>query len=247
MVRKNNDIALDATLRAAAPYQKWRDKGDLAVRIMTSDIREKIRERKMRSLFIFIVDSSGSMGAQLMSTTKGAILNFLLEAYQKRDRVSLVAFRGKGSELILPPTSSVEIAKRKLEGLPTGGQTSLTAGLLQGYQVARMQKNRDKGIKPVIVLITDGRANVSADPGHPVYRPNSPRAVGEVFAVAEKIGAQIWLESMVIDTEKKNPGAFDFAKDIAEHLRASYISIDNINSETVLNAIHSTQRSEWQK
>ena len=106
MSRVSNDIAIDATLRAAAPYQTLRQKGQMTIKIETQDFRYKIRERKTNTLLIFIVDASGSMGARLMTETKSAIMYLLMEAYQKRDRVCMIAFKDERAELLLPPTDN---------------------------------------------------------------------------------------------------------------------------------------------
>ena len=112
---------------------------------------------------VFVVDASGSIGHKLMSETKGAILHFLHDAYVKRDKVCLIAFRDNNAEVLLTPTSSIDLARKKLEGLPTGGKTPLCAGMLEGYNVIRSSLISNKGILPLLVLITDGRANVAVD------------------------------------------------------------------------------------
>jgi len=123
---KTSDIAFDATFRAAAPHQLNREKNGVAIAIRQPDIREKVRERKIGNTILFVVDASGSMGAQQrMTAAKGAILSLLIDAYQKRDRVGLIAFKGDSAELILPPTSSVELARKYLQNMPTGGKTPL--------------------------------------------------------------------------------------------------------------------------
>ena len=116
MQRKNNDFALDATIRAAAPYQKYRDKKNLAISIENEDIREKVRQKKVSNLIVFVVDASGSMGAnQRMIETKGAILSLLKDSYVKRDKIALVSFRKDKGEVVLPPTTSVERGYKLLE------------------------------------------------------------------------------------------------------------------------------------
>jgi len=159
---KTDDIAFDATLRAAAPYQRQRKNGRAAVAIEPQDIRQKVREKKIGNTIMFVVDSSGSMGVnRRMVETKTAILSLLVDAYQKRDRVGLVSFKQDKAEVLLYPTSSVELAKKQLEELPTGGKTPLSKGLLKGYEVLRNELNKDKKIKPLLVIISDGKANVS--------------------------------------------------------------------------------------
>jgi len=158
---KTSDIAFDATFRAAAPHQLNREKNGVAIAIRQPDIREKVRERKIGNTILFVVDASGSMGAQQrMTAAKGAILSLLIDAYQKRDRVGLIAFKGDSAELILPPTSSVELARKYLQNMPTGGKTPLPHGLMKGYEVIQSELRRDPDAYPFFILISDGRANV---------------------------------------------------------------------------------------
>lgn len=127
---KIKDLAFDATLRASAPYQKLRKKGDFSVVLEKSDFREKVRFRKKGTTILFLVDSSSSMGVgKCMTAVKGAIFSLLMDAYQKRDSVGLMAFFGDSSELLLPPTRSLDLAYNKLRQLPTGGKTPLAEGL----------------------------------------------------------------------------------------------------------------------
>ena len=168
------DLALDATLRAAAPHQQRR-KGSVpdaagaetpAVIIEPWDVREKVRETKTGSLILFIVDASGSMGAQRrMVAVKGAVLSLLLDAYQRRDRVALISFRGTGAELLLPPTNSVDLAQLYLQDMPTGGRTPLSRGLYLALETLETERLKDRNVLPLVVLLSDGRANVSLDGG----------------------------------------------------------------------------------
>ena len=129
---KTSDIAFDATLRAAAPYQKARPSNGCAVVIRKDDLRSKVREKRTGNIFLFVVDASGSMGArERMKTVKGVIFKILLDAYQKRDRVGMIAFRKKQAEVLLPVTRSVDFAQKKLASMPTGGKTPLAKGLLK--------------------------------------------------------------------------------------------------------------------
>ena len=135
MPRTGKDIAIDATIRAAAPYQKVRS-GPNAIQVKSEDIREKERVGKTSAVVLFVVDASGSMGAmQRMEGAKGAVLSMLMDSYQKRDKIGMVAFKGKEAELILPPCSSVDLALSRLQALPTGGKTPLCAGLSRGLQL----------------------------------------------------------------------------------------------------------------
>jgi magnesium chelatase subunit D len=119
MDRRNDDLAFDATIRAAAPHQKTREKRGVAITIEESDIREKVREMKVGSLLLFVVDASGSMGTRLMTETKAAMISLLLDAYQRRDKVALVTFKGDSAEVLLPPTNSIDPA---VPNLPAGGK-----------------------------------------------------------------------------------------------------------------------------
>ncbi|MDO9557038.1 MAG: magnesium chelatase subunit D family protein [Coriobacteriia bacterium] len=159
------DIALDATIRAAAPFQSSRQ-GDMAIRIEPADIRNKVRRRRVGASIVFCVDASGSMGAQnRMEIAKAAVLELLVDAYQRRDRVGLVAFRGEAADLVLAPTASVELAQLKLRTLPTGGATPLAHGILKSLEVLQRETRRNDDIIPWLVLVTDGRGNVGVDGG----------------------------------------------------------------------------------
>ncbi len=114
---------------------------------------------------LFVVDASGSMAArQRMSAVKGAVLSLLLDAYQRRDKVGLVTFRGSAAEVALPPTSSVDAAAARLESLPTGGRTPLAAGLLKAHEVLRVERLRDPARRALLVVVTDGRATGGPEP-----------------------------------------------------------------------------------
>ena len=118
------DLAFDATLRAAAPYQKVREKNGMALSIYKEDIRLKVREKRTGNLIVFVVDASGSMGVKKrMTAVKGAILSLLNDAYQKRDQVALITFRKNSADLNLGVTRSVDLAAKKLQHLATGGRT----------------------------------------------------------------------------------------------------------------------------
>ena len=159
------DVALDATIRAAAPFQTARD-GDMAIRVEPSDVRNKVRRRRVGASIVFCVDASGSMGAQnRMQIAKAAVLELLVDAYQRRDRVGLVAFRGEGADLVLSPTASVELADLKMRSLPTGGATPLAHGILKSLEVLQVETRRNDDTIPWLVLVTDGRGNVGVDGG----------------------------------------------------------------------------------
>jgi magnesium chelatase subunit D len=151
-------LHLTATLRAAAPHQLARCRSGAALQLRRDDLREAVREGREGNLVVFLVDASGSMAArQRMSAVKGAVLSLLTDAYQRRDKVALVTFRGTEANLDLPPTSSVDAAAQRLAVLPTGGRTPLTAGLLRTAELLRVEAVRDPGRRALVVVVTDGR------------------------------------------------------------------------------------------
>nr|WP_303740623.1 magnesium chelatase subunit D family protein [Lutispora saccharofermentans] len=224
---KLQDIAFDATLRAAAPYQRVRDKNGLAVAIESRDFREKVREKRTGSTIIFIVDASGSMGAKKrMSAVKGAIVSLLTDAYQKRDRVALIAFRKEEAEVLLNITRSVNMAEKCLKTLPTGGKTPLSAGLLKGFQTIKTARRKQPDMLPVIVLVSDGRTNASINGEDPLE---------EALEISKRI-QMAGIQSIVVDTEQ------DFiklgiAKDIAKALGARYYKLEDLEGEQLAEAV----------
>ncbi|GAA1955598.1 putative cobaltochelatase [Amycolatopsis minnesotensis] len=153
-----------ATVRAAAPHQRARGRSGAGLVLRGPDLRFARREGKEGNLVLFCVDASGSMGARSrMREVKAAVLSLLLDAYQRRDKVGLVTFRGNAAELALPPTISVEAAATRLEALPTGGRTPLAEGLLKAEHVLRVERLRDPRRRPLLVVVTDGRATSGAD------------------------------------------------------------------------------------
>ncbi|NLL81804.1 MAG: magnesium chelatase subunit D family protein [Tissierellia bacterium] len=225
--RRYKDIAFDATFRAAAPYQNLRDKQDLALVIKEQDIREKIREKRTGTTILFVVDASGSMGAKKrMEAVKGAIMSLLNDAYQKRDNVGMVAFRKDRAELILNITRSVDLAYKKLKDLPTGGKTPLSQGLNMGYEILKSAIKRDKDTVPVLVLVSDGRGNVSIDGEDPLK---------EAFKISRKI-AREGIQSIVIDTEQDFV-KLKLAQNIANEMRASYSTLEDLKADNILNLV----------
>ena len=163
---KTNDIAFDATLRAAAVHQKARVKqkqeSGMAYALRMSDLQRKIRVKKAGNLILFAVDASWSMAvSERMQATKGAIMSLLTDAYQRRDRVGLVVFQKDRASLVLPPTNSVTLAKEALQDIPVGGKTPLSAGLLLSFETIRRELIQNPDILPMMILLTDGAGNVS--------------------------------------------------------------------------------------
>jgi len=157
-----SDIALDATLRAAAVQQMEREHEHGAFTILPQDVQKKVRVRRAANLILFVVDASWSMaGSQRMEATKGAIMSLLVDAYQKRDQVGLVVFQKEESRLVLPFTSSVELAQGALRHLPVGGKTPLSAGLMLAYRAFHRQMRLHPEAMPLMILLTDGAGNVS--------------------------------------------------------------------------------------
>ncbi|MBN1657132.1 MAG: VWA domain-containing protein [Anaerolineae bacterium] len=164
-----SDIALDATIRQAALEQRarheqagWVEGAGQDLIILPQDVQKKVRVRRAANLILFVVDASWSMaGAQRMEATKGAIMSLLVDAYQKRDRVGLVVFQKEEARLVLPFTSSVELAQRALHHLPVGGKTPLSAGLMLAYRTFRRELRLHPKAMPLMILLTDGAGNVS--------------------------------------------------------------------------------------
>ena len=160
------DLHVNATLMASAPHQLRRGRTGPGLILESGDLRERRREGRESNLVLFVVDASGSMAAaRRMEAVKGAVLSLLLDAYQRRDKVGLISFRGTGAELLLPPTSSADAAARRLETMPTGGRTPLAAGLTEAYATLRREKLRDPLRRPLLVVVTDGRHNAGGEPG----------------------------------------------------------------------------------
>ncbi len=225
---KVEDLAFDATIRAAAPYQRLREANGCALNIKEEDLRQKVREKRIGNTFLFAVDASGSMGArERMRAVKGAIFYMLQEAYQKRDRVGMIAFRRDRAEVLLPITRSVDMAQKRLAQLPTGGKTPLADGLALSLQTLAMLNKRDSELKPILIVVTDGRANkVAAEEKDPV---------AAAVAIAEKI-AKAKITSVVIDTEA------DFiklgiAKKIAVAMGANYYTLQKLSKENIIRIV----------
>lgn len=223
------DVALDATLRAAAPYQRFRDHTQCAVALTDSDLRYKVRENHVGATIVFVVDASGSMGAQKrMKAAKEAILSMLLDAYQKRDKIGMVTFRKDGAQTLLDITASVDLAEKKLQALPTGGRTPLAAGLYHAWQLLRARKRKDPDMVPMLVLVTDGRTN---------------RALWTEDAVADarKAAALIrhdGIHAVVIDTEKDFI-SLHIAEQIAKAMDAAYYKVDALKAQQLQSIVRS--------
>lgn len=223
---RTDDVAFDATLRAAAPYQKRRaqQRERLALAIQKSDLQRKVRVKKAANLILFVVDASWSMAvAERMTAMKGAILSLLTDAYQRRDRVGLIVFQKDRATLVLPPTNSVQLAQRALADIPVGGKTPLSAGLLMAYEVLMQEQLIHPDIEPLLIILTDGAGNVSLGPTPPQE---------EAYRFAEQIAARRF-RSIVINMEH---ASFDqgLAQALADHLHAPCYTLHELKAENLL-------------
>ncbi|MFR9778094.1 VWA domain-containing protein [Micromonospora sp. MS34] len=202
-------LHLPATVRAAAPHQAARGRAGGPLRLRPDDLREAVREGREGNLVLFVVDASGSMGArQRMSAVKGAVLALLGDAYQRRDKVAVVAFRGAGAQTLLPATSSVLAAATRLAELPTGGRTPLAEGLLAAAELLRLERLRDPKRRPLVLVVTDGRATAG---DRPLDRAERAAAVLGATGAA----------CVVVDCES-GPVRLHLARRLAAHLRAPH-------------------------
>ena len=220
------DLALDATLRAAAPYQSVRHKGNLALAIAEPDLRHKVRERKIGRHILLVVDASGSMGTrERMRETKAAILALLLDAYQRRERVGLVVFQGEKAVTALPFTHSIEIAQRYLRDLPTGGKTPLPHGLALAVDMIQKERARHPKDAFLLVLITDGKANISLTGKPPMT---------EVRTLAAQIRT-LGVNALVLNTERFAP-CLDLGglPEISQLMGAAHYNIDKLRARDLM-------------
>ncbi|MFH1137635.1 MAG: VWA domain-containing protein [Pseudomonadota bacterium] len=222
--RLGRPVALDATFRAAAPHQASRRQGrGTGLVIRPPDLREKVYRQKTGRLVLFLVDASGSVGSfERMSEAKAAALSLLAEAYQKRDRVGLIAFHGREAKILLPPTNSVELAGKLLEDLPSGGKTPLAAALLCAQNLIRVELSRDPGLTPLVVLMTDGRPNIPLTPGVDPWR--------EVLALAGRIAEDRRLRFLLVDTDRGYYNDYKLTKDLSERLRAPRLTLEDLRN-----------------
>ncbi|MFJ3660303.1 putative cobaltochelatase [Streptomyces sp. NPDC090119] len=213
-------LHLAATVRAAAPHQRARGRSGPGLVLRRDDLRQAAREGREGNLVLFVVDASGSMAArQRMSAVKGAVLSLLLDAYQRRDKVGLVTFRGTAAEVALPPTSSVDAAAARLESLPTGGRTPLAAGLLKAHDVLRVERLRDPSRRALLVVVTDGRAT------------GGPEPVALAGRAARLFGAES-VASVVVDCES-GPVRLGLAGRLAEELGGTAVTLDELRADAI--------------
>ncbi|MFS8204552.1 putative cobaltochelatase [Streptomyces sp. CWNU-52B] len=221
-------LHLAATVQAAAPHQRARGRSGPGLVVRRDDLRQATREGREGNLVLFVVDASGSMAArQRMSAVKGAVLSLLLDAYQRRDKVGLVTFRGSTAEVALPPTSSVDAAATRLESLPTGGRTPLAAGLLRAHDVLRVERLRDPARRALVVLVTDGRATGGPEPVALAGR------AARLFA-ADKVA------SVVVDCES-GLVRLGLAGQLAGELGGSAVTLDELRADSIAGLVRDVQ------
>lgn len=235
MPQEGKDIAIDATIRAAAPYQRIRS-GPNAIIVKGEDIREKERVGKTSAVVLFVVDASGSMGAnQRMESAKGAVLSLLMDSYQKRDKIGMIAFKGKEAEIILPPCTSVDLALGRLRELPTGGKTPLSAGLSRGLQLLQGELRKDEESKLMMVLISDGRANEGM----------GGKIKDELMAISERI-KHLGIHTIVIDSEVVDSSFLDmrlgYCHQIADQCQGKYYPLSSLTPESLLRIVDEEQK-----
>jgi magnesium chelatase subunit D len=225
-------LHLIATVHAAAPQQVARGRREGALRLRSEDLREPIREGREGNLVLFVVDASGSMAArQRMAAVKGAILSLLLDAYQRRDKVGLVTFRGRGAEVALPPTWSVDAGAARLTSLPTGGRTPLAAGLLQAADVLRVERMRDPNRRPLVLIVTDGRATQASHSKDPLA--DTRRAAAHLHQAVAALGGT----AVVVDCEA-GPVRLGLAARLAADLGADHMPLTDLAADALTAAVH---------
>ena len=221
-------LHLAATVQAAAPHQRARGRSGPGLVVRRDDLRQATREGREGNLVLFVVDASGSMAArQRMSAVKGAVLSLLLDAYQRRDKVGLVTFRGAAADVALPPTSSVDAAATRLESLPTGGRTPLAAGLLKAHEVLRIERLRDPARRALVVLVTDGRATGGPEPVALAGR-------------AARLFAAEGVASVVVDCES-GPVRLGLAGQLAGELGGTAVTLDELRADSIAGLVRDVQ------
>ncbi len=217
-------LHLVETLLAAAPRQAGRQRSGGRVALRPEDLRIAVREGREANLVLFCVDASGSMAARKrMTQVKTAVLSLLLDAYRRRDKVGLITFRGHQAEVALPPTHSVDIAAARLDQLPAGGRTPLAEGLLEAVRVLARERVRDPQLRPLLVVVTDGRATSGAD------------AVARSLAAADHL-VSLGVTTVVLDSET-GPLRLGLALGLATRLHAEHVPVGELSAEALTDTV----------
>jgi len=223
-------LHLAATVAAAAPHQMARGRSGPGLIVRPADLREARREGREGNLVLFVVDASGSMAARArMGAVKGAVLSLLLDAYQRRDKVGLVTFRGVDAKLALPPTSSVQTAATRLSQLPTGGRSPLGAGLLRAHQTLRVERLRDPRRRPLLVVVTDGRAT----------GPRGTEPVAHALRMAGLLAAAT-VANVVVECES-GPVRLGLAVQLAAALGGRALRLDELAADALVSSVRAFQ------
>lgn len=221
------DLAVDATLRAAARRRAREGKGE-PFSVKGEDLREKVRTCTGGALTVFLVDASESMGTrERMAAAKGAVLFLLSSAFLKRERVALAAFFGEEAKVLLPPTSSVALARDRLRKLPVGGATPFADGLMKARRIVQSERIKDPGIEPLLVIVSDGEANVPLK--------NGARCTEELLSLAKGMRKE-GIRSIAIDTRTDSLSS-GCMRELARALGAKYLHVDHLRTQGLVDAV----------
>jgi magnesium chelatase subunit D len=226
------DLHLTATVQAAAPHQRDRGRAGPGLLVERADLRHAVREGREGNLVLFVVDASGSMAARRrMTAVGGAVLSLLRDAYQRRDKVGLISFRASGAEVLLPPTSSVPTAQVRLRKLRTGGRTPLADGLMRAHRLLASERLRDPKRRPLVVLLTDGRATVPLRPGGDALR--------DALRAASLLAGS-GIASVTVDCES-GPVRLGLAARIAAAAGGPAVTVDELSAQRVAGVVQAAR------
>jgi magnesium chelatase subunit D len=231
---RHYDLALDATVRSALLRRFGTVAPPTRLEICHADLRKKLYLHPRRTLIVFVVDSSDSMGDDgtyaRIKAAKGAVLATLGHAYRKRHRVAMVVFREETATVVLPPTTSLALAQRRLRTLPTGGATPFADGLMLAWRLIRTERRKESECRPMLVILSDGEANVAHDPER-----NPTEVMAELMAIAARIGADS-IPSLCIDTRPLRSPAPQM-RELAAALGGSYRHISRLSNSTMVQTV----------
>lgn len=230
----SDELAIDATIRRAVLFQRFRERGELAIAIEKSDMRAKVREKKTGASILFVVDASGSMRAKhRLQALKTAVLSMLREAYEKRDRIGIISFRREHAEVLLPITHSHDLAYKRLKELPIGGRTPLASALEQARFVVQSEKSKNPNALQMVIIISDGRSNV------PLYTAD---ALADTMSAAQELSREP-VQLLVLDCEESR-FRLGLAEKLSEALKAEYVKLDQITANEIMGHINQRRQRE---